>query len=60
MEELFVKNQLIGDPFSIASSIIHMHCNRLMGVDSKNERKARAFAGFALEKLGHYHFKDSP
>lgn len=49
MEELETLNLLTANPYSIASSIIHMHCNRLMGTDIKAEMKIRAFAGYALQ-----------
>lgn len=42
-------HELTSSPFSILSSIIHMHCNRLMGTDPKAEAKARAFAGYAIK-----------
>ncbi|EGK09730.1 lantibiotic biosynthesis protein [Desmospora sp. 8437] len=42
---------------NIAASLIHMHCNRLMGIDSEAEKKAMAFMRHTLESLHHYHRK---
>lgn len=42
-------HELTASFFSILSSLIHMHCNRLMGTDLRAEEKARAFAGYAIK-----------
>ena len=36
--------------FSLISSLVHMHCNRLMGIDAKAELQARSYAAFTIEK----------
>ncbi len=39
--------------FSFFQSFIHMHCNRLMGVDREKEMRALAFAQHILVKIKH-------
>lgn len=39
------------DEFSIISSLIHMHCNRLIGIDRQQENKIMAFAEYAAQHL---------
>lgn len=46
------QNQLIGSPTSILESLIHMHCNRLMGINHNLEKKARAYAQRMLFRFG--------
>ncbi len=48
MREFSAKGELLCSPESLQNSIIHMHCNRLMGVDPHLEHKARLYADYAL------------
>ncbi len=49
VKELKNDQQLTTSFFSIITSIIHMHCNRLVGIERKIENKVRAYAGYALQ-----------
>lgn len=40
---------LTASPYMIIDSLIHMHCNRLLGRDIKKESKARLYAAHALK-----------
>lgn len=57
MKDIENRGELLSTPHNIYSSIIHMHCNRLIGRDGKKEKKARVFAYHALtllkEKMKH-------
>ncbi|MCP1308120.1 lantibiotic dehydratase [Paenibacillus tyrfis] len=39
---------------NIISSLMHMHCNRLLGINQDLEKKSLAFAGHALDSLLQY------
>lgn len=47
------KENLWNQQEHIIDSFIHMHCNRLLGVDNELEKKARAIAYFTLKKCIH-------
>lgn len=48
-------DQIVNNPWnsksSIVQSIVHMHCNRLFGIDPEKERTAVAIAMHLLEKI---------
>lgn len=50
-KEKLYKNRDIKHRDSIYQSLIHMHCNRLMGVNLELEKKALVFAESTLLKL---------
>ena len=37
--------------YKLLDSLIHMHCNRFLGIDNEIEKKARCFAEFIFRKL---------
>ncbi len=39
------------DFHKLLNSLIHMHCNRFLGIDNEIEKKARCFAEFIFKKL---------
>ncbi len=47
---LIEKNNLTISTFSILNSLIHMHCNRLIGINPIVEQKANAYANYILSK----------
>lgn len=51
--EVSAIGELWNTPEMIVGSLIHMHCNRLMGVDRNMERKALSFARHTLVALDH-------
>lgn len=50
IKELRANHGLTAPVTSIYNSLIHMHCNRLMGLDSNLEKKARAYVSYALSE----------
>ncbi|MGG6448284.1 lantibiotic dehydratase [Pseudobacillus badius] len=48
IDELEMLKEAWNSKVSILNSLIHMHCNRLMGIDRKLETKAYAFARHTL------------
>lgn len=52
MEELKEQKRLSIPPESIYGSILHMHCNRFLGTESKKEQKAMIYAYHTLFTLG--------
>jgi thiopeptide-type bacteriocin biosynthesis protein len=57
MADLQNQGLLSSLPATIQDSILHMHCNRLMGISGALEKKARAFALHTLES---FHFPKKP
>jgi thiopeptide-type bacteriocin biosynthesis protein len=55
IEELEKSDQLWNSKESIADSLIHMHCNRLMGPSTHLEKKARAAAFYFIQKWTRSH-----
>jgi lantibiotic biosynthesis protein len=51
MQEAEEKKELITSSQMIQSSLLHMHCNRLLGTDSKKEIKAKLFAYQTLKTI---------
>jgi hypothetical protein len=49
MVELRKLGLLNNHPTAIQDSILHMHCNRLLGINGSLEKKARVFALHTLE-----------
>lgn len=45
------RQQLWGNQKDIAGSLVHMHINRLLGIDSTDEQKVLAFWRLALESI---------
>lgn len=43
--------QLTSSRFEIVNSLIHMHCNRLMGISADLENRARAYAAYLIERI---------
>ena len=50
MYETQQKRALPSSLASMQNSLIHMHCNRLMGIDPGLERTARLYTQYAIEK----------
>jgi thiopeptide-type bacteriocin biosynthesis protein len=51
LEELEEKGTLQNTKAQIIDSLLHMHCNRLLGIDSNLEKKARVIAYHLLKKI---------
>lgn len=51
MQEVGEKKELTTSPLLIQSSLLHMHCNRLLGIDSRKESKAKLYAFQALKVI---------
>lgn len=47
------RSQLSTHPWTIVDSLLHMHCNRLFGIDRELEKKLRALACHTLYALKH-------
>ena len=50
IRERHAKGGLSTEPFSIKNSLLHMHCNRLLGTDPEMEKKAR----FSTRHCSHF------
>jgi thiopeptide-type bacteriocin biosynthesis protein len=48
------ENKEVSTDLSILDSIIHLHCNRMFGIDREFEKKVRALASHALYALKHF------
>ncbi|MFI5343475.1 MAG: lantibiotic dehydratase [Chlamydiales bacterium] len=51
MKELEESGRLTSSPKMILDSVLHMHCNRFLGRDSKREKKSRLYAFHTLFSL---------
>lgn len=51
MEELAQENTLQNTKEQLLDSLLHMHCNRLLGTDAQLEKKARVLAYHILKKM---------
>lgn len=49
LQEIESRKTLATPPFMIYDSIVHMHCNRLLGREAKRESKARLYAFHTLK-----------
>lgn len=59
MQTNMEKELLTNYPNEIIGSLIHMHCNRLMGIDRSKELNAMAFARHTLYSQKYYREKES-
>jgi len=50
-ETILEKNFPADKLLDLLDSLIHMHCNRLMGINAELERKARCFSEFITKKI---------
>lgn len=50
-DEIKSKNLSKQQLWRLIDSLIHMHCNRLMGLDNNLEKKARVFSEFLAKKI---------
>lgn len=50
--DLEKKQELWNGRWNIYDSLIHMHCNRMLGIDLEIEKKARVTAYYILKKMG--------
>lgn len=53
IEEMEQRRALENTKANIIDTLIHMHCNRLLGTDPQLEKKARVIAWFLLKKIYH-------
>lgn len=53
LNDLNDTSSLSNPPYQIINSLIHLHCNRLMGCDLTLEKKARLYAQQALRSIQH-------
>ena len=51
MQEAEEKNELVNSSNMIQNSLLHMHCNRLLGLDLKKETKARLYSYQTLKVM---------
>lgn len=57
IEELEQKDALQNTKEQLLDSLLHMHCNRLLGTDAQLEQKARVLAYHTLKKM-HYQLNE--